>query len=205
MQRAARSLAGLPAAALLAVLLTACETPGETPGEAPPDTPPDTAAQAEPAPPPALETTALPTPARPEQASPPARPVSHIYMALQSDGPGRTVSAVFAIDAARDNTPSDDPAMRITPEGGRCNMQEMRSYNFPPEDAASPVASEAEQAQGLTAGRLPDFMAFIVTERMLERGLASDREETSALNICTRKLWEELVLSENPALLAAGQ
>ena len=212
MQRAAplsRLIGGLPAAALLAALLTGCQITGQTTdqttGEAPPDTPPDTAAQAEPAPPPALETTALPAPARPEQASPPARPVPHIYMALQSDGPGRTVSAVFAIDAARDNTPSNDPAMRITPEGGRCNMQEMRSYNFPPEDAASPVVNETEQAQGLTAGRLPDFMAFIVTERMLERGMASDREDTRALNVCTRKLWERLLLTGNQPGLTAGQ
>ena len=202
MQRAARSLAGLPAAALLAVLLTACETPGETPGEAPPDTPPETAAQAEPAPPPAPGSTALPAPALPTPGAP---SVPHIYMALQSDDAGRPVSAIFAIDAARDNTPSDDPAIRITPEGGRCNPQEMRSYDFPPEDAARPVVSETEQAEGLTAGGLPDFMAVSVTESMLERGLASEPEDTRALNICTRKLWEKLVLSENPALLAAGQ
>ena len=191
MQRPAR-LAGLPAAALLAALLAACQTTDEAP--------PNTAAQAQPAPPPALETTALPAPALPTPARPPA-PLPHIYMALQSDGAGRPVSAVFAVDAARDNTPSDDLAVRLTPENGLCNPQQMRSYDFPPEDAARPVASEAEQAQGLTAGRLPDFMAVIVTERMLERGLASDREETSALNICTRKLWEDLVLAENQPLL----
>jgi hypothetical protein len=194
----ARLIGGLPAAALLAVLLTACQTTGETP----PDISPDTAAQADPAPAPAPETTALPAPALPTPASP---PVPHIYMALQSDDAGRPVSAIFAIDAARDNTPSDDPAIRITPEGGRCNPQEMRSYNFPPEDAARPVVGETEQAQGLTAGGLPDFMAVSVTESMLERGLASDREDTRALNICTRKLWEELVLSENAPGLVAGQ
>ncbi len=197
MQRAAglkRLIGGLPAAALLA----ACQTTGE----APPDPAPDTPVQAEPTQPPALDfaaaSAALPAPALPP-------PVPHIYLALQSGGAGGTVSAVFAIDAARDHTPSDDPAMRITPEGGRCNMQEMRSYNFPPEDAASPVVNETEQAQGLTAGRLPDFMAFIVTERMLERGLASDREDTSALNICTRKLWERLLAVGNQPGLAAGQ
>lgn len=197
MQRAAglkRLIGGLPAAALLA----ACQSTGE----APPDTAPDTPVQAEAAQAPALDfaaaSAALPTPALPP-------PVPHIYLALQPGGAGGTVSAVFAIDAARDNTPSDDPAMRITPEGGRCNMQEMRSYNFPPEDAASPVVNETEQAQGLTAGRLPDFMAFIVTERMLERGLASDREDTSALNICTRKLWERLLAVGNQPGLAAGQ
>ena len=188
MQRAAR-LAGPVAAALLAALLAACQITGETP--------PNTAPQAEPAQPPAPESAALPAPALP--ALPP--PVPHIYLALQSDGAGRPVSAVFAVDAARDNTPSDDLAVRLTPENGLCNPQQMRSYDFPPADAARPVASEAEQAQGLTASRLPDFMAVIVTERMLERGLASDREETSALNICTRKLWEDLVLAENQPLL----
>jgi len=204
MQRAAglkRLIGGLPAAALLAALLAACQSTGE----APPDTAPDTPVQAEAAQAPALDfaaaSAALPAPALP--TLPP--PVPHIYLALQPGGAGGTVSAVFAIDAARDNTPSDDPAMRITPEGGRCNMQEMRSYNFPPEDAASPVVNETEQAQGLTAGRLPDFMAFIVTERMLERGLASDREDTSALNICTRKLWERLLAVGNQPGLAAGQ
>ena len=125
-------------------------------------------------------------------------------MTLQSDGAGSPVSVVFAIDAARDNTPSDDPAVRLTPENGRCNPQEMRSFTFPPQDAAQPVVSEAQQAQGLTAANLPAFMAVSVTDMMLERGLASDREQTSALNICTRKLWEQLVLSQAGGALAAG-
>ncbi len=201
MQRAAplsRLIGGLPAAALLAALLAGCQITGQTTGEALPETPTITAAPAPPAPPPAPEppaaSSALPVPAQPAQ-------VPHIYLALQSAGAGATVSAIFAIDSARDHPPSDDPAMRITPENGLCNPQERRSYDFGPQDAARPVAGEAEQAQGLTAGRLPDFMAVIVTERMLERGLASDREETSALNICTRKLWEDLVLAENQPLL----
>jgi len=67
------------------------------------------------------------------------------------------------------------------------------------------VVAESLKAQGLTAGGIPDYMAVIVTESMLERGLASDREDTRALNICTRKLWEELVLSENAPGLVAGQ
>ncbi|MHA1529121.1 MAG: hypothetical protein ACTSVG_08870 [Alphaproteobacteria bacterium] len=121
----------------------------------------------------------------------------HIYLALQPGGAGREVSAVFAIDAARDNTPSDDPAVRLTPENGLCNPQEMRSYNFPPEDATRPVVSEAEQAQGLTPHDLPAFMAISVTERMLSLGLASDREQTRALNVCTRKLWERLMVAGN--------
>ena len=201
MQRAAR-LAGPVAAALLA----ACQTTGE----APPDTAPDIPAQAESAQPPALDfpaasaalpTTALPAPAL--SALPP--PVPHIYLALQSDGTGRTVSAVFAIDAARDHTPFDDPAIRLTPENGLCNPHEMRSYDFPPEDAARPVVSETEQAQGLTARDLPAFMAVSVTDKMLSLGLASDREQTRPLNVCTRKLWERLVLAGNQPGLVAGQ
>jgi hypothetical protein len=81
----------------------------------------------------------------------------------------------------------------------------MRSYDFAPEDAARPVVSETEQAQGLTAGDLPAFMAVSVTDKMLERGLASDREQTRALNICTRKLWERLLQDGNQPGLTAGQ
>jgi len=202
MQRAV-PLAGLIAAALLAACQTTDQTTGRTTGEAAPGTPPNTAAQAAPAPPQAPETTALPD--LPEPASPPARPVPHIYMALQPGGAGRTVSAVFAIDAARDNTPSDDPAIRLTPERGLCNPQEMRSYDFPAEDAARPVVSEAEQAEGLTASDLPAFMAVSVTDKMLSLGLASDREQTRALNVCTRKLWERLLQDGNQPGLAAGQ
>jgi hypothetical protein len=40
---------------------------------------------------------------------------------------------------------------------------------------------------------------------MLADGLVNDREETRALNICTRKLWERLVLGETQAALTAGQ
>jgi hypothetical protein len=135
---------------------------------------------------------ALPTPV-------PVTPVPHIYMALQPDGEGKPISAIFAIDAARDSTPSDDPAIRLTPEYGRCNPHEMRSYTFEAEAAAAPVASEADQVRGLTVAKLPAFMAIAVTDKMLATGLATTREQTRALNICTRKLWEELVLSENEA------
>ena len=198
MQRAAR-LAGLPTAALLAALLAACQTTGE----APPDSATDAPAQAEQAQPPVLDfpaaSAALPAPAL--ATLPP--PVPHIYMALQSDGEGRTVSAVFAIDAARDHTPSDDPAIRLTPESGLCNPHEMRRYDFAPEDAARPVVSEAEQAEGLTVRNLPAFMAVSVTEKMLSLGLADEREQTRPLNVCTRKLWERLVAAGNrPGLVA---
>ena len=164
--------------------------PAPAPATAPQTAPAAAAAAPEqpPAPPPAL-----PAPALPEPATPPAPPVPHIYLTLQPGSAGGPVSAIFAIDAARDTTPSDDPAVRLTPSNGLCNPQEMRSYDFPAEDAARPVVSEAEQAQGLTARDLPAFMALSVTDRMLERGLASDREQTRALNVCTRKLWERLL------------
>ncbi len=141
----------------------------------------------------------LPAPAA--AALPPGPPVPHIYMALQSGGASQAVSAVFAIDAARDNTPSNDPAVRLTPEAGLCNPQEMRSYDFAAADAARPVVSEAEQAQGLTARDLPAFMAVSVTDRMLSLGLASEREQTRALNVCTRKLWERLLAGNPPGSL----
>jgi len=124
-------------------------------------------------------------------------------MALQPGGPGLPISVVFAIDAARDGTPSDDPAVRLTPDDGLCNPQEMRHYAFPP--GAAPVVSETDQAEGLTAAGLPEVMAVAVTDQMLAEGLAQDREETRALNICTRKLWERLVEGEAETARAAGQ
>ncbi len=151
-----------------------------------PATAPDTARTA-------IATAPEQQPAPAAAALPPGPPVPHIYMALQSGGASQAVSAVFTIDAARDNTPSDDPAVRLTPEAGLCNPQEMRSYDFAAADAARPVVSEAEQAQGLTARDLPAFMAVSVTDRMLSLGLAREREETRALNVCTRKLWERLL------------
>ena len=124
-------------------------------------------------------------------------PVPHIYVSLQSDGPGRQVSAVFAIDAARDATPSDDTAFRLTPEDGLCNPQSMTSYTFPEADSDRPVLTEADRALGLTAANLPDAMAVIVTERMLAAGLAAEPEETRAMNVCTRKLWRQIVSAGN--------
>ena len=190
-----------PAAAALpaptpAPVQTLALAPAPVPAPAPTPTPAPAPVQTlplapVPAPAPALALAPAPAPA----ATAPAVP--HIYMALQSGGVGGPVSAVFAIDAARNNTPSDDPAIRLTPENGLCNPQEMRSYDFAAAGAARPVVSEAEQAEGLTAGDLPDFMAFSVTDRMLSLGLASDREQTRSLNVCTRKLWDRLVASGN--------
>jgi hypothetical protein len=156
-----------------------------------PETPDLTAAEE------GTEVAAAPAPEAADPAAPPpSNPAPHVYMSLQPGG-GGPLSVVFTIDSARDGTPSDDPAIRLTPDGGLCNPQEMRHYNFPPADAARPVVTEADQAQGLTAARLPEFMAVAVTERMLADRLATDREETRALNICTRKLWERLIVAEN--------
>jgi len=157
---------------------------------------------------PALPAPAAPAPALPATAAPePAAPNSapHIYMALQPGGSGDPVSVVYAIDAARDGSPSDDPAIRLTPENNLCNPQEMLHYAFAPVDAARPVVTEADESRGLTAANLPEFIAVAVTERMLADGVVTDREETRALNICTRKLWEQLVLGETQAALTAGQ
>ena len=131
--------------------------------------------------------------------------VPHIYMALQDEGDGKPVSAVFAIDAARNNTPSDDRAVRLTPDAGLCNPQEMTRFDFPPEYAAKPMVSEIEQAEGLTVLDLPAYMAISVTNEMLSLGLAAEPEETRPLNVCTRKLWERLVLTENSGALTSGQ
>jgi hypothetical protein len=137
------------------------------------------------------------------ESAAPAPPIPHIYLALQPGTSGRPHSAIFAIDGARDGTPSDDPAIRLTPEEGRCNPQEMRRYDFPAD--AAPVVSEAEQSRGLRAADLPDFLAASVTGRMIEAGLAAEPEDTRALNICTRKLWERLVVAGNRDRVAEGQ
>lgn len=209
--RGATLLAGLAAAALL----TACQTidalrsAGDAPEPAPetqaqapaPDITPEPAPDSAPAPDLADATPALPVPGSPQ----PPSPVPHIYLSFQLDNTATAVSAIFAIDVARDNTPSDDTAIRLSPEDGQCNPQEMRNYNFPPKDAATPVVGEAEQAQGLSVADLPAFLAVSVTNAMLNRGLAVTRDDTRPLNICTRKLWESLVLAENRLPLAAGQ
>lgn len=181
-------------APLFAAALAACAA---VPGEEPP---------AEAAPTPSLADN-LPVPgsapgtgAAPGAVGP---PVPHVYLAVQPARPGHPASVVFAIDAARDGTPSDDPAIRLTPDAGRCNPQEMQHYAFPAE--TRPVVSEAEQARGLTPRDLPAYLAASVTGRMIEAELAAEPEDTRALNICTRKLWERLVLAGTEAERAAGQ
>jgi hypothetical protein len=123
----------------------------------------------------------------------------HVYMSLQPDRAGAT-SVVFAIDRSRDGTPSDEPAIRITPEAieaqsGRCNPQQLRYYKFPPESAGRPVYGPDEAARGVDARTLPEFMATAVSAEMMARGLASDLEQTRPQNVCTRKLFEQTIIA----------
>ncbi|HUS53757.1 MAG TPA: hypothetical protein VMY41_07095 [Thermohalobaculum sp.] len=195
MHRRIRHLFGLLA---LGAMLAACQTIGDAPVVAEP------APQlvAEPTAPTDIPTSAdaatavLPLPGSASQVEPALR-VPHIYMALQPDGEGKPVSVVFAIDASRDNTPRDDTAVRLTPENGLCNPQEMRGFNFPDRYIARPMTSEFEQSEGLTVSELPGYMALSVSNEMVAIGLASTLEDTRALNICTRKLWERLIAGDS--------
>jgi hypothetical protein len=120
----------------------------------------------------------------------------HIYMALQPDRSG-PLSVVFAIDAQRDGTPGDDPAIRLTPEDGKCNPQELRRYDFPAEAAERPVFGPAEVASGITARELPSFMAMAVTHEMMRLGMIEDIEDSKPQNVCARKLWERMIVNES--------
>ena len=125
-----------------------------------------------------------------------AQQAPHIYMALQPDPSGPT-SVVFAIDESRDATPTDDPAIRITPEDGACNPQELRRYNFPDDATQRPVFGPDEVLSGLTARDLPNYMAIEVTSEMLRVGLIEEPEESKPQNVCSRKLWERLVVNQS--------
>lgn len=156
--------------------------------------------QATPAPQPAAQAPALPTPttgaaeATPSRAplEEPPEQAPDIYMALQQNSAG-TISIVFAIDEAKDNTPSDDRAIRLTPENGKCNPQEMTSFAFPEVFAARPIFSELEARERVSADKLPNFMAIAVSTEMMRLGYAGRPEDTHPQNVCTRKLWERLV------------
>ncbi len=201
-------------ALVLALLLAGCGG-GETAKPAPePATEPATealapapapapaAASAPAAPVPPAAESLLPVPDRPDIAPaalpPAAGPVPpdpapgapDIYMALQSSSAG-TVSVVFAIDEARDNTPSDDPAIRLTPENGKCNPQELRRYEFPAVYAARPIYSAVNS--DIDAAALPAFLSTTVTTEMLRLGLAGHPDDTRPQNMCSFLLWRELV------------
>ncbi|MEM8841374.1 MAG: hypothetical protein AAGD47_06330 [Pseudomonadota bacterium] len=112
-----------------------------------------------------------------------------IYMAIQEDGT-RPLSIIFAIDESRDGTPQNDPAIRLTPDGGACNPQTMRSYSFPSPFGDAPVFGSDQVLQGVRADQLPAFMAVRVSETILDMGLVETLEETRPQNICTRKMWD---------------
>lgn len=120
----------------------------------------------------------------------------HIYMAIQPDG-SRPISVIFAIDESRDNTPSNDPAIRLTPEAGDCNPQPLQRFDFPPPYGEAPVFSGDQILRGIPGERLPEFMAVAVTDEIVSRGLVTDREDTWPHNVCTRKFWEAQLA--NPA------
>lgn len=166
-------------AALLALLLAACA-----------------AEQGDPLKPPA-DAAAPPRAAAASSAALAAvQDVPQIYMALQPDAGGPT-SVILAIDRSRDNTPSDDPAVRITPDNGACNPQQLRWYEFPPERAQRPIYGPEEAARGVTARELPDFMAMAVTSEMMTAGLIDDPDESKPQNVCTRKLLQRLILDRS--------
>lgn len=133
---------------------------------------------------------------KPAPTSPAAEAAPHIYMALQPDA-GGPVSVVFAIDQSRDNTPSDDPAIRITPMDGQCNPQQLRWHEFSAEESRRPSYGPNEAARGITAQDLPAFMATLVTSEMLEAGLISDPEESKPQNVCTQKLLQQMIIAES--------
>src|SRR5690625_5149724 len=120
----------------------------------------------------------------------------HLYMELQPDS-GGPISVVFAIDGSRDNTPSDDPAIRITPMDGQCNPQQLRWHEFSPEQSERPAYGPEQAARGITAQELPAFMAALVTSEMLEAGLISDPEESRPQNVCTQKLLQQMIIAES--------
>lgn len=144
----------------------------------------------------AVSPTAQPsTPTTPaDKAFAAAQNAPQIYMSLQPDPSGPT-SIIFAIDAARNDTPRDDPAIRITPEDGKCNPQELSRYTFP-EDIQRPVFGPDEAFAGVEPEQLPNFMAMAVTSEMLRRGMIEDPEQSKPQNVCTRKLWERMIVNE---------
>jgi len=117
-------------------------------------------------------------------------------MALQPGGNGPT-SVIFAIDQSQDNTPTNDPAIRITPEGGKCNPQQLRAFAFDPRQRQRPIYGPAEVQTGITARDLPNFMAMAVTSEMMRTGLVIEPEASKPQNVCTRKLFEQLIVQES--------
>lgn len=193
---------GLTASLVLAMLLSGCvDNPGADQAAAP-----DPAEAAPPAIPlPVPELPGAPGNTGPAE-TPPTAPVvdaPHIYMAIEPDGTG-TVSVIFAIDQSRDNTPRNDPAIRLTPEDGKCNPQQMSSFNFNKKERARPVYGPEEAGGGITARDLPNFMAIAVTSEMMRTGLVVEPPESKPQNVCTRKLWERLIVNQSISTTGQG-
>lgn len=164
------------AALALALLLAACAPRQGDPLAPPPD--------------------AVTAPAQAAAAQPAVRDAPHIYMALQRDAGGPT-SVILAIDASRDNTPSDDPAVRITPDNGACNPQQLRWYEFPAARARRPIYGPEEAGRGVTARELPDYLAMAVTSEMMAAGLIEEPDESKPQNVCTRKLMQRMIIDRS--------
>jgi len=121
-------------------------------------------------------------------------------LALQS-APGKP-AAFIAPDRIRPVGFARDEGLLEYPEESFLGYRHIQEYFAFPEKFATPVFSETEQAEGVTATDLPGFLAATVTQAMLAEGFAATEEQTRPLNICTRKLWEQLVVIQNTA---AGQ
>lgn len=125
--------------------------------------------------------------------------IPHVYMTLQPDEGSGPISIVFAIDRSRDNSPENDPAIRLTPEDGKCNPQEMRRFDFPDATRQRPIFGPEESSRGISAKELPAFMAMMVTGEMMRQGLVVEPEASKPQNVCTRKLWERMVINQSAA------
>ncbi len=181
-------------ALLLLLALGACAGVSEDPAPQAPTALPETEAL----PPPAPGGEAL---SRAPLEQPPQLVAPDIYMALQPDSAG-TVSVIFAIDRSQDNTPSDDPAIRLTPEAGKCNPQQLRRYDFPTVYAARPIYSSLDARERVGARELPAFLSTAVTTEMVRQGLAATPEDTRPQNICSFLLWQRLTDADYQAQLA---
>lgn len=169
----------------LALLLGACADEGDSPatgstadapatGDAPAGT--ETAA-ADPEP--------QPQPQR-EQRNVDPDSVPVIFMALQ-DGGAASHSVVFALDSDRDGSAIGERAIRLTPEDGQCNPQELTRYDF---GGSDPVFGVEQANAGIRPAEIPRYLAFVASQALVDSGLAPSVEATAPQNICTRKWWE---------------
>jgi len=152
---------------------------------------------------PGAASTSLPIRTAPEVKLTPDQ-VPDYYMAIQQSG-GQPISIIFAMDQNHDGNPSNDQAVRLTPENGLCNPADMRFYKFP-KRYREPVYSFREYRQGIRVQDIPALMAVRVTEELIALGLAEEPQDTHRYNVCARKHWEQLIYQETiRARAAAGQ